>query len=194
MTYEETQRILDLLRVNYPQSFRNMTKDEAKAFLSLWSSAFAEIPLFLVKRAVTIIIMENEREFAPNVGQVNSQIKKMLLPNTQEEAVKAWDTIIQFIHDYHQDDYYEHYKDLPERIRRSIKTQDIRMIANSTDGTTRSVERTNFLKRYAAIKEEEESDAISTGNLLQLVDPIRALALGIPQALAIENKEKNNDA
>lgn len=188
MTYEETRQILSLLKVNYPQSFRNMTKDEGKAFLNLWSTAFQTVPLSLVKMAVTTIIIDSEREFAPTLGQVFAQIKKMLLPNTEAEAVAAWEEVMQFIRNYHQDDYHLHYHSLPERTRKILKMTDIRMIANAQDKTTVSVEHNNFIKRYSAIKEEEESSAITAGTLMQIADKEKVESLTHSPFLGLEMK------
>ncbi len=60
MTYEETRSILTVLKINYPQSFRNWEREQGEAFLNLWSEAFKDDPVQMVAMAV-IATQENLR-------------------------------------------------------------------------------------------------------------------------------------
>ena len=40
MNREETSKVLTILKINYPQSFRSYTNEETYALLDLWAEAF----------------------------------------------------------------------------------------------------------------------------------------------------------
>lgn len=186
MTLDETTDILGMLKANYPGSFRNMTGREGQDMLNLWADAFKNIPFQLVKVAVTSVIMEDTREFAPNIGQVNARIKDLLLPDTEREVTAAWEKVIRFIRNYHQEDYREHYEELPRRIRAVLTITDIREIANATDTTIKSVAKSRFYQQYKHIKENEENLAITTGNLASYVDTAKLEQIGLPPLTQLE--------
>ena len=74
MTYDETRKILSILRTAYPQSFLRWSKDQGEAFLSLWSKALQEDDALDVMVAVWHYIYETDRDFAPTVGMIRSYI------------------------------------------------------------------------------------------------------------------------
>ena len=186
MTSDETKDILGMLKANYPGSFRNMTGEEGKSLFNLWADAFRNIPFQLVKVAVSSIVMEDTREFAPNIGQVNARIKDLVLPDTEREVTLAWEKVIRFIRNYHQDDYREHYEELPKRIRAVLTITDIREIANATDTTIKSVAKSRFFQQYKHVKESEENLAITTGKLVLYVDTTKLEQIGLPPLTQLE--------
>ena len=75
MTFEETRAILKIVKAEYPQSFRGLSKDDAQAKLDLWAEMFAEDDAGIVGAAVKQIIASGEREFAPSVGQIKERMR-----------------------------------------------------------------------------------------------------------------------
>ena len=108
MTVQETRDILTVLKTNYPNSFKNMSKEQSYSYLDLWSTAFANDNKQDVINAVKEIIYTDTREFAPNIAQVKARMKPtMLLEN--ENIMKKYDK--------HYDDQYNYRKDeLKNRI------------------------------------------------------------------------------
>lgn len=76
MTLQETQQLLSVLRTNYPNTFRNQTKNESYDYLQLWAEAFKNDNANAVIKAVKKIIYEDTREFAPNIAQVKKMIQE----------------------------------------------------------------------------------------------------------------------
>ena len=93
MTKEETQKILKILKVNYPNSFTRLSDDETYMYLELWSDAFKDIPCDMVAKAVKEIIDSDTREFAPNIGQVKNQIFKRF-EQSRADAGEVWETVL----------------------------------------------------------------------------------------------------
>lgn len=169
MTYEETKQILGILKVNYRSSFAGWTREDGEQFLQLWSMLFKETPFPIVKAAVLSIVMESTERWLPTAGMVNERIKKLVLPDAEEEAIRAWDSIRRFIFNYHRDDYREHYGQLSEITRKLVGVSDIANIAMS-DQTAVSVERTRFIKDYKALVNKRNETAITQGKLMEIID------------------------
>ena len=77
MTFEETRGILKIVKAEYPQSFRGISREDAEAKLNLWAEMFANDDVGLVGAAVKQIIVAGNREFAPNIGQIKDQMAKL---------------------------------------------------------------------------------------------------------------------
>jgi Loader and inhibitor of phage G40P. len=102
LTVQETRDILTVLKTNYPNSFKNMSKEQSYSYLDLWATAFANDKKQDVINAVKEIIYTDTREFAPNIAQVKARMKPtMLLEN--ENIMKKYDE--------HYDDQYNYRKD-----------------------------------------------------------------------------------
>lgn len=167
MTLEETRNVLHILKINYPQSFRSYTSSDSNEFLQLWYEAFKNIPVQIVMKAVKAIIYEDTREYAPNIGQVNAKIKKMLTTNSEIEAVKAWDDVLTYCHKY-GGELYDHYHELPETTRQILSFQSLQGIANGNVQDNEKYKKPNFIKQYKAMRENYDTEKLENGELLLL--------------------------
>lgn len=72
MTREETIKILAILKAAYPNSYKNMTKEEANGTVSIWAMQFAKIPAEVVMIAVNKLISTSP--FPPAICEVKKKI------------------------------------------------------------------------------------------------------------------------
>ena len=75
MTREETIKILAILKAAYPNSYKNMTKDEANGTVTIWAMQFANIPADVVMIAINKLISTSP--FPPAICEVKEKIKGM---------------------------------------------------------------------------------------------------------------------
>ena len=73
MTREETIKILAILKAAYPNSYRNMSKDEANGTVVVWQTQFASIPAEMVLIAVNKLISTSP--FPPAICEVKDRIR-----------------------------------------------------------------------------------------------------------------------
>lgn len=102
MTVQETRDILTVLKTNYPNSFKNMSKEQSYSYLDLWATAFANDNKQDVINAVKEIIYTDTREFAPNIAQVKARMKPTILLENNNVMKK---------YDENYDDQYNYRKD-----------------------------------------------------------------------------------
>ena len=193
MNKKETIQVLQLLKINYPQSFKDYGPEQTKAFAELWSSAFSRTPVELVIKAVQSIIYSDPREFAPNIGQVNYKIAEMISPNSDKQACECWDEIMQAITRYGCDDLTElHIQKINPGILEVMTLSEIKHLGRMNYGSL-EFEKTNFMKSFKKDKQRHEAQMIATGRILELSDESTLNALGFktnPETLMIETMKE----
>lgn len=72
MTREETTKILAILKAAYPNSYKNMSQQEALGTVAVWHMQFADMPPDIVMMAVQKCISSST--FPPSVSEVKKKI------------------------------------------------------------------------------------------------------------------------
>jgi len=75
MTREETIKVLAILKAAYPNSYKNMSKEEANGTVSVWAMQFATYPPELVMIAINKLISSSP--FPPAICEVKDKIGGM---------------------------------------------------------------------------------------------------------------------
>ena len=75
MTKEESLCILTILKAAYPNSYKNVTVDDAKSISAIWAAQFAEIPAKIVLIAVNKWIAANP--FPPAISELKRKIESL---------------------------------------------------------------------------------------------------------------------
>lgn len=75
MTREETIKILAILKAAYPNSYRNMSKEEANGTVTIWTMQFAQFPADVVMLAINKLISSSP--FPPAICEVKDKIRGM---------------------------------------------------------------------------------------------------------------------
>ena len=97
MVLDETRRILNILKGEYPQSFKGMTPNEMELKLNIWQKILSPFPNNIVENAVLEIIANSQRDFAPQVSEIKAVIKKQLLPDSEIIAEQEWQRVRAFM-------------------------------------------------------------------------------------------------
>lgn len=154
MTYEETNEILRILRLNYPNSFKGLSDDDTFAYLDLWATAFIDDPVDLVTAAVKSIIYADTREFAPNIAQVKKKMNELRNPKQMAEQ-EAFEMIRRACSNanYHAQKEFEKLPSVLQRIAGS--PQQLKEWALMDSQTFNSVVASNIQRSYKAIAKQE---------------------------------------
>ena len=75
MTREETIKVLAILKAAYPNSYKNMTREEAQGTVSVWAMQFAAFPVDVVLLAINKIIASST--FPPTISEVKEKMSDM---------------------------------------------------------------------------------------------------------------------
>lgn len=73
MTKAETAQILAILKAAYPNTFKNLSAEDASATVNVWAAQFANMPVNVVMVAVNKLISTNV--FPPTINEVKERIR-----------------------------------------------------------------------------------------------------------------------
>lgn len=178
MTPKDVTSLLLVLQTEWPQSFKGQTPEDIKRKASLWSEMFADDDLVLVLAAVKAIIVAGTREFAPNVGQIKEQMRKL----TEREGMtelEAWAIVKKAISRSAYNAKAEYGK-LPPTLQRLVGSSgQLRDWAMMDSETLDSVIASNFQRSYKVrAKAEAEYQAIP--------ESVRKAVEGVVSRLALQ--------
>lgn len=174
MTYEETLKIFAVLKANYSNFFKNLTRIDAEAQVNLWSEMFDE-PYELVGAAVKAYIATDTDGYPPNVGKIKEYIRKLTQSEEMTE-LEAWTCVQKALRNSLYNSASE-FEKLPPIVQRLVGSHNqLREWAMMDSDTVNSVVSSNFQRSYKArAKSEKEYLALPT----ELKSTIEKLASGM---------------
>lgn len=75
MTKAETAKVLAILKAAYPNTFKNLSAEDASATVNVWAAQFANMPVSVVMIAVNKLISTNV--FPPTITEVKERIRSL---------------------------------------------------------------------------------------------------------------------
>lgn len=168
MTYDETLKIFAVLKANYGNFYKNMSRIDAEAQVSLWAEMFEDTPYEVVGMAVKAFIATDVDGYPPNVGRIKQEIRKLSEKEqmTEQEAVSL-------IMKATRNGLYgaqQEYDKLPPVLQRLVGSpSQLKVWARMSADELQTVVASNLMRSYKVIaKREEEYQALpsSIKNLL----------------------------
>lgn len=164
MTMEETSQMLTLLKVAYPNFYRNISQRDAVATLELWSEMFAEEDVNVVKYALKSLITTHTG-FPPDIAEVKNQIRLLVQTATGEPTdEELWRIFRRAV----CDGTYgakEGFAKLPPVLQRYCGSPaTLRELAQSDEKTLDTVVHGQFLKQITGLRQRQEyEDSLPDG-------------------------------
>lgn len=159
MTELDAKQVLQICKINWPQSFQKLNAEEMRAMLDLWTEMFKDDSATLVKAAVKTIIAAGNREFAPNVGAIKEQMRKLTAGAEEMTEAEAWAKIRKAI----SNGYYgaeQEFEKLPPLCRTVVGSpQQLREWSTMDSETVHSVVSSNVQRAYKTIQQRERESA-----------------------------------
>lgn len=147
MDRQQTLMILSVLKAAYPNAFNGLTKADAEAMVTLWTTMFSEESYEEVNAAVGALIATRTVGYSPVIGEVKEQIRKLHSKNEIDENA-AWAMVSKACRNgnYHSK---EEFDKLPEEVQRAVGSpEQIKQWAAMDAETVQSVIASNFKKSY----------------------------------------------
>ena len=77
MNKDETQNILTILRVNYPNNFKSVAnKKDMNLIVNTWGLQFKDYTFDDVYKAIMSIMANDTSGFAPSIGRIKEELNK----------------------------------------------------------------------------------------------------------------------
>ena len=179
MEFNQVKELLTVIRLNYPQSFRDYKKAQSEAYLAMMYEAFKDDPADLVISAVKAIIYGDTREFAPNIGQIKNKMFEM--SNTDMSEQEAWGLVKSALRNsgYFAQDEWEK---LPPVIQKLVDPHTLHEWAMMDSDEVNTVVASNFMRSYrmraATIKDMQKLPGSMKEMISTLVDKAKLLKGG----------------
>lgn len=171
MTREETAEMLAILKAAYPHSFKDMTRVDGLAMLSLWERIFADDDKELVSAAIDALISTRTVGFSPTPGEVKEQIRKLSSANELDELA-AWALVSKACANGIYG-YKEEFAKLPPEVQRAVGApEQLRDWAMMDSDTVQSVIASNFQRNYRASQAREKDLAKLPSNVRQILSGV----------------------
>lgn len=164
MNREETKEILKVLRVGYPNFYKELKKSEADEIIDLWSTMFAAEPVVIVIEAVKSLMCT--LKFPPTIADVKEKISLITQPQTMTE-MEAWQMVKSAMNYYNA---VETFGRLPAILRRIVGSPNqLREWAVMEAETVNSVVQSNFMRSYKAVVAREKERAMLPESTKQMI-------------------------
>ena len=159
MNREETSKVLTILKINYPQSFRSYTNEETYALLDLWTEAFKNDDAAIVNRAIKSIVYSDTREFAPNIAQVKAKIYDLTHKEDLNE-IEAWNMAYKAIR-HNGEQARKEFNKLPEIVKKTIGDYGQLISWALADTSQLSYIQQKFFKDFSKTRENEKNNFVN---------------------------------
>lgn len=172
MEFEQVKDLLTVIRLNYPQSFRDYTKQQSVAYMDMMYEAFKDDPAELVVSAVKSIIYSDTREFAPNIGQIKNKMYELSHTSSSIDAQGAWSLVKKALR---RSGWYaqEEFESLPTEVQDYIgDAQTLHEWSQMDTQTLDSVVASNFLKNFKARTEKKKEFDMLPSEIKQMIGTI----------------------
>jgi len=171
MTRQETKDLMAILKAAYPNFYKDISKEEAKAAVDLWTTIFSDTPAKLVIEAVKSLICT--LKYPPTIADVKEKIAAIMNPEMMTMTeMEAWQKVRRAINYYHAD---ETFAQLPPNIQKIVGSPNtLRYWAQMEAEMVDSVIQSNFMRSYKAKMTQEKEYAMLPESTRQLIQSIAA--------------------
>lgn len=184
MNKRDANRIIGILQANYPDTTKDMTDEAYMVKVNLWADAFKDEPYELVAAAVKAYIANSTERFAPNIGQIKEQIRRLTHPDELTEG-EAWALVQKAMRNATYNAAEEFLK-LPPLLQKVVGSpSNLRDWGCADSDTAVSVIASNFQRGYRTVQARE---AAMEKTPLEIRQAFARLTVPMPEALEAKLK------
>lgn len=170
MTLEETSKILAVIKKEYPHAFKDLVEKKDKMQkLEFWQRMFANDDYSVVGAAVEMYIATDTTGFAPVIGQIKENIRKL----TQPEEMSEQEAVNLILKAATRGIYnsQEEFDKLPPICQRLVGTpKKLKEWAMMDVDTLNSVVASNLMRSYKAVAQKEKEYQALPSNVKVLLE------------------------
>ena len=147
MTDKEIRMILGVMKVAYPNSFRDMQEADRNALVMLWKRQFEGFDYKAVSMAVDSIIATDPSGFMPTIGRVKQEVTNLTQPKMLTEQ-EAWLLVEKACRNSNYG-AREEFDKLPPEIQRFVGSPNqLREWGMMNSDELKTVVASNFMRSY----------------------------------------------
>lgn len=147
MNKEETQKILTILRVNYPNNFKSVAnKNDMDLIVDTWDIQFKSYTLDEVFNAIMSIIATDTSGFAPSIGRVKDELNKKYKDSVMTDE-EAWSIVLNSAK-CNPTKAKSNFEALPGNIKKAVKHPKFLESLGNANISSQGTFKKDFVKNY----------------------------------------------
>lgn len=147
MNKEETQKILTILRVNYPNNFKSVAnKNDMDLIVDTWDIQFKSYTLDEVFNAIMSIIATDTSGFAPSIGRVKDELNKKYKDSVMTDE-EAWSIVLNSAK-CNPTKAKSNFEALPGNIKKAVKHPKFLESLGNANISSQGIFKKDFVKNY----------------------------------------------
>lgn len=147
MNKEETQKILTILRVNYPNNFKSVAnKNDMDLIVDTWDIQFKSYTLDEVFNAIMSIIATDTSGFAPSIGRVKDELNKKYKDSVMTDE-EAWSIVLNSAK-CNPAKAKSNFEALPGNIKKAVKHPKFLESLGNANISSQGTFKKDFVKNY----------------------------------------------
>ena len=147
MNKEETQKILTILRVNYPNNFKSVAnKNDMGLIVDTWDIQFKNYTLDEVFNAIMSIIATDTSGFAPSIGRVKDELNKKYKDSVMTDE-EAWSIVLNSAK-CNPTKAKSNFEALPGNIKKAVKHPKFLESLGNANISSQGTFKKDFVKNY----------------------------------------------
>lgn len=160
----EAAQIIEVLQLNYPDSFKGLDDEIMVARVNLWAKIFADDPYEHVQAAVMAHIATDTNRFMPPVGVIKTKLVELKTTGNEITELEAWAMVSKATRNGTYNSVQE-FEKLPEIVQAAIGSPDmLKAWAQLPPNEVETVIQSNFMRSFKAKKKTQtELKAIPSG-------------------------------
>lgn len=144
---EETQKILTILRVNYPNNFKSVAnKNDMDLIVDTWDIQFKSYTLDEVFNAIMSIIATDTSGFAPSIGRVKDELNKKYKDSVMTDE-EAWSIVLNSAK-CNPTKAKSNFEALPGNIKKAVKHPKFLESLGNANISSQGTFKKDFVKNY----------------------------------------------
>lgn len=154
MTREEAIKILTILKANYQNLYKNISKKEAEDIIELYQMMFKDCDYKLVNYAVAELI--NTFQYPPTIADIKNKMYELSSRNDDKSPSELWDKLLKAIRNGTYG-YEEEFEKLPREVQEFVREPfQLHELASIDSKTIHTVIKGQFLKQIEIIKQRQK--------------------------------------
>lgn len=167
MNKSESATILSILKIGYPNFYKDLSGEEVKNAINLWTTMFADDSALVVTEAVKALMCT--LKFPPTIADVKEKIALITQPEVMSE-MEAWARVKGAMSYYSAQDNFNNLDPILQRLVGS--PNQLREWAVMDTETINSVVQSNFMRSYRARVASEREYIALPNSAKSLIDAL----------------------
>lgn len=177
MTRQEVAKLLHVIRITYPNVYRDYTPEQFDATIDAWLFTLEDFDYHDASVGLKIYMSTNNSGFAPVPGQVIDCYRKSQ-PNNELGEQEAWAMVRKALRNgiYGAE---EEYAKLPASVQKAVgKPENLKEWAQMDTETVESVQQSLFLRSYRAEVQRAKDHDMLPASVRNLLEGAQMLEVG----------------